>query len=243
MRRVPDSPIRPQKKRDILLACLVGLFAGVCLAILQEALDDRFPSVAEASRLLGLPTLARVPVLTLEERKLISGQQHLSLASESYRSLRANLSFLSIDTPIRTLLVTSASPGEGKSTTAANLALALALDGKKVILVDGDLRRPSLHRRLHLAKAGGMTDVLLGNATLDEVLLEHAQCPGLMVLPGGSKPPNPSEMLNSARLSCVPASAFADGGPGHLRQLAVAGRRGCPDRRVSGGRRRAGAGY
>ena len=193
---VPDSPIRPQKKRDIMLASLVGLFAGICLAVFQEALDDRFTSVAEASRLLGVPPLARVPVLT-GEMKLMPGRGGLNLASESYRSLRANLSFLSIDDPIRTLLVTSPSPGEGKSTTAANLALALALDGKKVILVDADLRRPSLHRRLHLAKARGMTDVLLGTATIDDVLLEHSQCPGLTVLPGGSKPPNPSEMLNS----------------------------------------------
>ena len=194
---VPDSPIRPRKQRDVLLACLVGLFAGICLAILQEALDDRFSSVAEASRLLGLPTLGRVPMLTVDEMKLMPGRSGLNLASESYRSLRANLSFLSINSPVRTLLVTSPNPGEGKSVTAANLALALALDGKKVILVDTDLRRPSLHRRLRLANARGMTDVLLGTAALDDVLLEHAQCPGLMVLPGGSKPPNPSEMLNS----------------------------------------------
>jgi len=192
----PDKPIRPTPQRDVLLACLVGLFAGICLAILQEALDDRFSSVAEASRLLGVPTLAQVPMLT-DDIKLMAGQDGLYPVSESYRSLRANLSFLSIDNPIRTLLVTSPSPGEGKSTTAANLALALALDGKEVILVDADLRRPSLHKRLRLAKARGMTDVLLGTAAIDDVLLQHSQCPGLMVLPGGSKPPNPSELLNS----------------------------------------------
>ena len=189
----PASPVRPKRLQGIVFACLIGLFTGVCLALLQEFLDDRINSVEDAGRVLGLPSLGHVPALSAEDAHLMPQMKGLDPASESYRVLRTNIHFVSVDAPLRTLLVTSANPGEGKTTTAANLAFAMAMDGKKVILVDTDLRRPSLHKLLNLPALPGLTDVLLGHAALEprEVM------PGLSVLVAGSTPPNPGELLNS----------------------------------------------
>ena len=192
---VPLTPVRPHRMQSIIFACLIGLFVGICLALMQEFLDDRLNSVDEATRVLGLPALGSVPALTTADAHLLPQMQGLDPASESYRVLRTNIHFATVDAPARTLMITSASPGEGKSTTAANLAFAMAMDGKKVILVDTDLRRPSLHKLLELTPVPGLTDVLLGHAPLapQEVM------PGLSVVTAGSTPPNPGELLNSRK--------------------------------------------
>ena len=191
------EPVRPKRLQSILFACLIGLFVGVCLALLQEFLDDRINSVEEANRVLGLPSLGYVPSLSQADALLMPQMQGLDPASESYRVLRTNIHFAAVDAPARTLLVTSSNPGEGKTTTAVNLAFAMAVDGKKVILVDTDLRRPSVHKLLSLAHTPGLTDVLLGHASLDDTLLENEDMPNFVVLTAGSTPPNPSELLNS----------------------------------------------
>ena len=156
---VPDTPIRPKRFQSIVFACLIGLFAGLCLALLQEFLDDRINTVADADRVLKLPSLGHVPALNAADAHLLSQMAQFDPASESYRVLRTNIHFATVDAPARTLLVTSSNPGEGKTTTAANLAFAMAMDGRKVILVDTDLRRPSLHRMLDLTPVPGLTDV------------------------------------------------------------------------------------
>jgi succinoglycan biosynthesis transport protein ExoP len=193
----PLAPIRPKKAESILFAALIGLFIGLCLALLQEFLDDRINTTDDADRTLGLPALGHVPALTATDAKLLPQMKGLDPASESYRVLRTNIHFASVDTPMRTLVVTSSAPGEGKTTTAANLAFAMAADGRRVILVDTDLRRPSLHTLLELPAVPGLTDVLLGKATLNEALLDHESMQGLSVLTCGSTPPNPSELLGS----------------------------------------------
>jgi len=194
---VPSVPVRPKRVQSIIFACLIGLFMGLCLALLQEFLDDRLNTAEEAGRLLELPSLGHVPALSASDARLLPLMEGHSPASESYRVLRTNIHFASIDAPARTLLVTSSNPGEGKSTTAANLAFAMAFDGKRVILVDTDLRRPSLHKLLGETAIPGLTDVLLGHASIDEVLRQNADLPSLSVLTSGSTPPNPSELLNS----------------------------------------------
>lgn len=195
----PSVPVRPKKAYDITLGALFGLFLGVCLALLQEFLDDRINTVEDAGRVLGLPSLGNVPALSAADARLLPQMKGLDPASESYRILRTNIQFVTVDAPLRTLLVTSSSPGEGKTTTAANLAFAMVMDGKKVILVDTDLRRPSLHKLLELPTMPGVTDVLLERATLDNALLPHAELPLLSILTAGSTPPNPSDLLNSRR--------------------------------------------
>ena len=191
------TPVRPQKAQNIIFAMVIGLFVGLCLALLQEFLDDRINTAEDADRVLGLPSLGHVPALTSDDARLLPQMQSLDPAAESYRILRSSIHFASVDAPVRTLLVTSSNPGEGKTTTAANLAFAMAADGRKVILVDSDLRRPSLHKLLEMPTVPGLTDVLLGDAELDSVLMEHSEMPGMMALTCGTTPPNPSELLGS----------------------------------------------
>ena len=199
----PVAPIRPQKAQNIIFSMVIGLFVGLCLALLQEFMDDRINTAEDADRVLGLPSLGHVPALNTDDARLLPQMKGLDPAAESYRVLRASIHFASVDAPVRTLLVTSSNPGEGKTTTAANLAFAMAADGRKVILVDTDLRRPSLHKLLELPTVPGLTDVLLGDAELDDVLLEHADMPGMMALTCGSTPPNPSELLGSRTFSSL----------------------------------------
>ncbi len=194
---VPLNPVRPKKALNILFACLIGLFVGICLALLQEFLDDRINTLEDADRLLGLPSLGRVPALTAEGARLLPQMTGANPGSESYRILRTNIHFASLDAPLKTLLVASSSPGEGKTTTAVNLAFAMAMDGKKVILMDSDLRRPTIHKMLGLPAMPGLTDVLAGTAKLDDVLMQHSDMPNLMALSCGTLPPNPSELLGS----------------------------------------------
>ncbi len=193
--QVPDTPVRPKRLQSMIFAALIGLFVGLCLALLQEFLDDRINTVADADRVLQLPSLGHVPALSAADAHLLPQMKGLDPASESYRVLRTNIHFATVDAPARTLLVTSSNPGEGKTTTAANLAFAMAMDGKKVILVDTDLRRPSLHKLLDIPAVPGLTDVLLGHAPL----LPVEVMPGLSVLPSGTTPPNPGELLNSRK--------------------------------------------
>lgn len=199
---VPGAPIRPKKLQNIGLGVLLALFFAVCFALLQEYLDDRINSPEDVQRSLRLTALGAVPSIPEEGLRLIAGQKAFSPIVECYRGLRTNLGFASIDAPIRSLGVTSSVPGEGKSTTMANLAMALALDGKRVIIVDADLRRPQQHKIFKVEKKPGLTDLLLGTATIAEVLKETPLSP-IRIIPAGSTPPNPAELLGSDRMQQV----------------------------------------
>lgn len=126
--------------------------------------------------------------------------------SEAYRTLRTNLEFTSLDKPIRSMVVTSASPEEGKSTTLANLAVTVAQAGKKVILVDCDLRRPSLHQIFDARSTPGFTDMMRDDALMHQPPLQETGVPNLYLLPSGTIPPNPAELLASRRMSEVIAA-------------------------------------
>lgn len=145
------------------------------------------------------------PVLDNDQKnglaKLITLSNPRSPIAEAYRALRTNIQFSSLDRPLRTLLVTSAAPEEGKSTTLANLAVAMAETGREVILVDGDLRRPTLHELLHLDNSVGLTNVVLEERT--ELPLQRTAQPHLRFLASGPLPPNPSELLSSRRMERV----------------------------------------
>lgn len=188
---VPDEPLYPRKWRVLLYATLAGLFLAGCIALLLEYFDDRVTGSEEGERLLGLPTLGRIPAIVAGNPLM------LAQVAESYRQMRTNLHFASLDAPNHTLALTSSETGEGKTTTAINLASAMVLDGKSVILVDADLRSPSLHEVLGLPVSPGLTDVLLGTADLSEALATPASAPKLHILTSGTKPPNPAELTNS----------------------------------------------
>ncbi len=197
----PNAPVRPKKLQNILFSVLLGAFFGLCFALLQEFLDDRINSTDEADRVLRLPNLGQVPVIEESGLRLIRDTKTFSPITEAYRSLRANINFAAVDNPVRTLAVTSSGPGEGKSTTIANLAVAMALDGKRVIVVDADLRRPSQHKLFNLKPSPGLTDILVGTHTIGDVIRSAEGVERVQVIPAGSVPPNPAELLGSEAMA------------------------------------------
>jgi len=193
----PTSPVSPRPLRNLVLGLLAGLLAGVAAAVLREATDTSVKSSDALRDLTGGPVLASVGVQDKAQRHAV--WEHRSPKSEAYRSLRTNLQFVDVDRPVKALTVTSSIAGEGKSLTACNLALTLADAGKRVILVDGDLRRPRIGEYLGLRRPAGLTSVLAGTAPLDQALVATKNRL-LSVLPAGPVPPNPSELLGSARM-------------------------------------------
>lgn len=193
---VPATPIRPRKAQSIFLSALMALVLAVSTVFLQEFLDDRVHSPEDVERLAVLRPLAHVPLMGSDQPRLVAELPANSPVAEAYRSLRSSIGFAGIDAPIRRLQVTSALPGEGKSTTSVNLATAMANDGKRVILIDADMRWPSVHRLLDLANSPGLSEVLVGMKRLDEAL-QATDNENLQVVAAGAIPPNPAELLGS----------------------------------------------
>jgi succinoglycan biosynthesis transport protein ExoP len=190
---VPTTPVSPRPALNLALGGVLGLLAGVVVAALLEALDRTVKTVAEVNRLLALPLVGLVP--RRREGTLVVSAQRRGPEGEVYRSMRTALRFLDPDRPLRSLLVTSPTAADGKTTTAANLAVALALSGERVILLDADLRRANLAEVFGLERAVGLTSIVVGDASLDEALQPWHDM--LDVLPAGQLPPNPSEILGS----------------------------------------------
>ena len=199
---IPGALISPNRSRNILLAIVIGLFGGVFLAIFADYLDDSVKSQDDVEVLLRQHFLGMVPAV--QDTAVFSDLQ--SLVSESYRTIRMGLKFAASQKPLRTVLVTSAVPGEGKTTTAANLAVMLANMGDKVLLVDADLRRPAIHKRFGLDNSTGLGSVVLGQAELSSAVRSAAGQPNLSVLTAGPSFPNPAEVLSSERARQVLAS-------------------------------------
>jgi polysaccharide biosynthesis transport protein len=197
----PQSPIEPNTTRTGLLALVVGLLLGIGAAFLIDFIDDSVRSPETLAALAGgLPVLAVVPIDPPPDNRPIAISKPDDFAVETYRSLRTNVQFLGFDSALKAIQITSAMPGEGKTTTATNLAVVLAQAGSKVILVDADLRKPRVHHVFALNPVYGLTNALLGDPVdlAIEQIDEH-----LWVMPSGSVPPNPSEMLGGRRLHAV----------------------------------------
>ena len=198
---LPAVPVGPNKGATILLAAAIGFLLAASAAYLLEYLDDTLKNPDDVQKALNLTTVGTVPrfegATPGNELAILSNSQ--SIATEAYRVLRTNLQFAAIDHPLRTLLVTSPAPGEGKSITTANLAAALAQAGRKVILVDADLHKPRAHRVFGLRNNVGLTTALLEEHPNLEGLIQEGPVPNLWVLTSGPLPPNPAELLGSAR--------------------------------------------
>jgi capsular exopolysaccharide synthesis family protein len=205
---VPDSPSSPKTKRNVLLGILLGALLGFGLAALLERVDRRVRSVDELEGLFGAPLIARISrnkALPKTELKDILQPEE----SEDFRVLRTNLRYFNIDRELKSVLLASPEPGDGKSTVARGLAAAMAEVGEEVMLLEGDLRKESEFRSPGGRAAPGLSTVLSG-VPLDEVLIEvPISTPGmdepraLTVLPSGPVPPNPSELLESERMQAV----------------------------------------
>jgi tyrosine-protein kinase Etk/Wzc len=196
--------VAPRPLVNMALSVLMGLVLGLGIAALQEYFDDRINAGEDMRRLLGAPVLAAVSMISEPESRLIHGKRRDSQLLETFRMLRTGVRFATVDAPASSLLVTSAFPGEGKSLVATNLAVSLALSGIKVILVDTDLRRPSLHDKFDISREPGLTTVLIGHCTIEEAL-QDVGVPGLKVMTTGPLPPNPAELLGSHAMRQVHA--------------------------------------
>lgn len=190
---------KPSLSRNLALGLLAGLMLGVLLALAFEYLDDTLKSPEDLEKQLGLSVLGVIPLLKAPMTPAKALEDPRSAFAEAYRSVRTALQFATDSGVPRCLLVTSATPAEGKSTTALTLAKAFAQLGKRVLVIDGDLRNPSLHRALNKPNEAGLSNYLAGAAKATEVILA-TDIPGLMYMPTGPLPPNPAELLMGPKM-------------------------------------------
>jgi capsular exopolysaccharide synthesis family protein len=223
---VPHEPVRPRKFLSVLMAGVLGTVLGLGMAFAREQMDTRvrtredlrtasgdipilgtIPRIAPPRQGRALKVLGRRNGARLDLREpLLTGADPHSPVSEAYRALRTNITFVRTERPPRTMVFTSAMAGDGKSTSASNLAITLARQGLQSVLVDGDLRRGSLHTLFGVPREAGLSDVLLGRATLEEVVRvvdpEQSESP-LRFIPAGSPPLHPAELLGSEAMRAV----------------------------------------
>lgn len=208
------QPYEPATLRNVILALVFGLVLGIGLAFLVDYLDDSIKTKEDLERATGgLTTLALIPRSSTWRNKDDAWLESLSAptspTAEAYRSLRTSLQFKSLETPIKTILVTSPRAADGKSTTVANLAVALARADLRVVVMSCDLRRPRIHEFFGIPNGVGFTSVLVGDATLASALRSAPGMEQLVILPSGPIPPNPSELLSTARTKEI-VQLFAD---------------------------------
>jgi len=218
--RVPTGPIEPNIPRNLSFAFMLGLTSGVGLAFLLEGLDNTVRTTEQAQMISGLPPLGMIPLgsrtareganskrlviaTSKEAVELITQVRPQSQMAESYRALRTSLLLSNLGAPPKVIMVTSALPQEGKTTTSINCAVVLAQKGIRVLLIDADLRRPSIHKTLGMGPRSGLSNVLTGSATLEQAITRSTVLPNLSILPAGTPPPNPAELLASTNMRDV----------------------------------------
>jgi len=227
--RPPQEPVRPRKKLNLMLGFIVGLGLGVGLTFLFEYMNNTVRTIEDIEK-IGLTVLGSIPMIKEEEAlkrmktlpagmngkngsldapevrrmvsRLITHFAPKSPISEAYRTFRTNIQYTKLDREQRALLVTSPGPGEGKSTSVANLAITMAQMGSKVLLIDSDLRRPILHSIFNIDRRVGLSNVLVGRATIEEAA-QTTEIENLLVMPCGTLPPNPSELLGSSAMKAT----------------------------------------
>jgi capsular exopolysaccharide synthesis family protein len=192
---LPTDPVIPRTTLNLTIGVALGVLLGIVLAILRDWFDNTVKNRQMLEEITDAGLIATIPFDKGRRKEpAISFATDRSGIAEAFRELRTNLQFLEVDNPPRVLVVTSALPGEGKTTTAINIALALAEADHNVVLIDGDMRRPKVDKYLDLIGSVGFSTVLTGRASVPEVL-QKTRFPGLTVLTSGSMPPNPSELL------------------------------------------------
>jgi len=199
----PKSPISPNIVQNVLLALVAGLVIAASVVLVIEYLDDTIKDSEDTQRVLGLSTLGAITRMASVRNPadtLITLKHPRSPTSEAYRVLRTNLRFSGIENPSGALLITSAGPAEGKTTTAANLAVAVAQSGRRVILLDCDLRRPTIDKCFGLTNNEGLSSLFLNDTTTLESVMQPTKLDTLQVITSGPIPPNPAELLDSNRM-------------------------------------------
>ncbi len=211
--KVPDKPIKPKKAVNLIVSVLVGLMLGLGAALLVDHLDNTVKNEQELKSLTGLPLLAQVPLwrplravsagaggsAADESVDLVSHTDPQSAFAEAFRILRTSILLASPEHPPREIVVTSSEPGDGKSTVSVNLAVVLTQLGRRVLLVDADLRRPTIHEILNVHNDVGLSNYLTGNASFEAAVRDY-DVPNLILMTSGPIPPTPSELLGSSKL-------------------------------------------
>ena len=212
---IPEYAVLPLRRRAMILAGVIGLLLGVGVAVGLDRLDTSVRSAEELAERLDVPVIGMIPVIRLNRRdvvpdgnmsRLVSHIDPRSPVAEAYRSLRTNLAFARAAKRLHTIVLTSPGPADGKSTTAANLAVTFAQQGQNTLVVDTDLRRSVLDKTFGVARAPGLTDVIVGTTSLAEAV-KPSGIPNLSILTSGQHPPNPSELLGSPAMQRVLAEA------------------------------------
>ncbi|WP_179546324.1 polysaccharide biosynthesis tyrosine autokinase [Herbiconiux flava] len=208
---LPSSPTSPNTKLAIAIGLLLGLSLAIGYAAVRHTFDRRIRSAEAVERETGLAVIGSIPIdkrftdvdrlVSMDGATDYSNKADDDVAvAEALREVRTNLQFMDVDNPPRVIVVTSPLPGDGKSTTIANLAIALAAGGQRVVLVDADLRRPTVSKTFNLVDGAGLTDVLSGRSGISDVLQSWGTSGRLAILTAGKTPPNPSELLGSERM-------------------------------------------
>ena len=219
--RAPGAPYKPDVPRNMWLAILIGLTGGIALAFAVEAMDNTVRTVEQAESISQVPSLGMIPLATAASEQTAYGRKFLnkggnkpstaalslndpvaharpkSQIAETYRAVRTSILLSSMGRPPKTILVTSALPQEGKSVTSVNTAIVLAQQGSRVLIIDADLRRPTIHKHFRVPVVGGLSRVLTGTADIDKAIVPWPKLPQLHVLPAGPHPPHPAELLSS----------------------------------------------
>jgi capsular exopolysaccharide synthesis family protein len=204
----PTSPVSPNVPLYVLMAAFLGGLIATTIAFTAEYLDDRVKNPEGVHEVTGLPTLGTIALIKRERRQrqaspLVTLLTPRSDAAEAYRTLRTNIEFASVDASLRTLLVTSSSQGEGKTATATNLAVVFAMTGRRVLLVDADLRLPGIHIVFDLPNKHGLTTLLRSEEVETRDLVHDTEQENLQVMTTGPLPPNPADLLGSLRMHAV----------------------------------------
>lgn len=211
--QLPSSPVSPNTKLDLIIAGIVGLLAGVGLAMLRSQLDGRLRDPNKVREQFGVPVLGSVPQnsqLSKSDRMIpivvgegVRTDTEGLITAEAFLKMRTSLQYMNVDRTLRVIVVSSPNPDDGKSTVAANIAASVALSGEKTLLVDADLRRPSVATGFGLLDGAGLAEVLAHRVDLADVLQDAPETPNLSILAAGLTPPNPSEMLGSKAMKTL----------------------------------------
>lgn len=202
---IPTAPISPKPVSSGIFSLIGGLFFGVAVAMVVDQLDNTIKSSKDVEKLFDLPVIGQVPLQEFIQKKgeqLVVRMKPKSAAAESYRTIRTNIQYFNIDENLKTIMITSGSPQEGKSLISANIAMAFAQANKKVALISCDLRRPSLHKIFHISNDNGLSNYLAGYSTMDEIL-HDVGIENITLIPSGPIPPNPSELLGSKKMESL----------------------------------------
>lgn len=199
----PSAPVSPNSLANLAVGLIAGLLIGLAISLLREILDTRVRGEHDVATITKAPIVGGIAFDSdATKRPLIVQDNPHSVRAEAFRTLRTNIQFLDLEPGAKSFVITSSIPSEGKTTTAANLAIALADSGAQVVLIDGDLRRPKVSDYMGLEGAVGLTDVLISRASLADVLQPWGRG-NLTILPAGAIPPNPSELLGSRAMASL----------------------------------------